>query len=125
MELVRFIISPDRTIGYIILPNKVKLLTLERPSVSNRENTDCIPCGEYICKRVVSPKFGETFEVTGVPNRTHILFHKGNSPTDTNGCILVGMRKGGANILESSLAFENFINALDGINEFELRIVEA
>jgi len=66
-------------------------LTAERPWRDNAVNVSCIPAGSYNCKRVQSPKFGNTFEVTGVVGRTHILIHKGNIPTkDSHGCILIG-----------------------------------
>lgn len=64
-------------------------LTMELPWTDNTPGQSCIPTGHYICRRVRSPKFGNTFEVTQVPNRTHILFHKGNTLEDTEGCILV------------------------------------
>lgn len=74
-------------------------LTLERPyeGGSNRASTEgaagaCIPAGRYVCRRVTSPKFGVTFEVTDVPGRSHILFHAGNLASDSRGCILVGER---------------------------------
>jgi len=53
-------------------------LTLEREWHLNERNISCIPAGNYQCKRVQSPKFGNTFEVKDVPHRSHILFHKGN-----------------------------------------------
>lgn len=49
-----------------------------------------IPKGEYLCKRTNSPKFGNTFEITGVEGRDHILFHWGNIEDNSLGCILVG-----------------------------------
>lgn len=74
--------------------------SLERPyidadgdGVSDR-NVSSIPAGEYTCRRVNSPKFGNTFEVTGVSGRSHILFHKGNTVSDSRGCILLGSSPG-------------------------------
>lgn len=40
--------------------------------------------------KVNSPKFGKTWEIFKVPNRSEILFHVGNHPQDTHGCILLG-----------------------------------
>ena len=51
--------------------------TLEEAWVRNTPNISCIPPGMYTCRRVDSPKFGDTFEVADVPGRSHILFHKG------------------------------------------------
>ena len=57
---------------------------------NNEKNISCIPCGVYECEFNISPKFGPTYQVRGVPDRTHILFHKGNYTKNTKGCILVG-----------------------------------
>jgi len=66
-------------------------LTAERPDFGNEPNRSCIPEGVYQCKKIVSPKFGHCIQVLDVPNRSHILFHKGNKPLeDSLGCILVG-----------------------------------
>lgn len=62
-------------------------VTLELPWLENRANVSCIPDGVYICQRVQSPKFGETFEITNVKDRTDILLHKANTVDDLLGCI--------------------------------------
>lgn len=94
--------------------------------MDNQQNISCIPAGTYICKRVISPKFGETFEVTYVPGRSHILFHKGNLAEDTHGCIIVGEYfdplYGEHAVLSSGKAFKEFFAILDGIDEFTLVI---
>ena len=52
-----------------------------------------IPEGQYIMGFTTSKKFGEmTPYVQRVPHFTGILMHPGNTPSDTRGCILVGMR---------------------------------
>ena len=75
------------TYGELTLPNGSVLSTVERPWVDNAKNISCIPEGTYICRRVDSPKFGNSFEVTNVTNRTEILFHVANIPSDVEGCI--------------------------------------
>jgi|TARA_Y100000310_G_scaffold160698_2_gene160527 hypothetical protein len=65
-------------------------LTLEDPWRDNLPNISCIPAGDYVAQKHNSPTFGMTFIVLDVPNRSHILFHKGNTHEDTQGCILVG-----------------------------------
>lgn len=67
------------------------LFTLEQPWRGNARRVSCIPAGEYLCEMVVSPRFGRVYGVTGVPERSHILFHAGNTAVDTQGCILVGL----------------------------------
>jgi len=104
-------------------------LTLERPWLNNAKGISCIPAGTYICKRVDSPKFGNTFEVTGVPNRDAILLHKGNIDDDSHGCILVGeqfsvWQDNSCSISASDAGFKEFLARTVAINEFELEIRE-
>lgn len=105
------------------------VLTLERPWQDNQQNVSCIPAGRYRCERIRSPKFGWTFEVKNVPNRSHVLFHSGNTLEDTHGCILVGEEFSGTwdkpTLASSQRGFLEFLNLLDGVNAFELNIMDA
>lgn len=50
-----------------------------------------IPCGEYKVKYRFSKKFGQKMPfLENVPHFDGIMFHAGNYPKDTKGCILVG-----------------------------------
>lgn len=82
--------TPQAVFGALIEDGIPFVVTLEEPWLNNQRGASCIPVGAYVCRRVISPKFGDTFEVTNVPGRSHILFHKGNTTDDTEGCILVG-----------------------------------
>lgn len=102
------------------------LFTLERPWLFNQKNVSCIPPGEYVCRRVVSPKFGNTFEVCGVAGRSHILFHVLNWVEQSEGCIGVGssvaIRGSRVMLLQSRAAMAAFMGALVGIDRFRLVI---
>ena len=118
--------DPTGTLGELILNGKIICQTLERPWKDNAPEVSCIPVGEYICKRVNSPKFGETFEVTEVPNRTHILFHSGNDAIrDSRGCILLGMmssRNGAYQIFKSRIARDKLMEIMKDEQAFKLTI---
>ena len=87
--LERFAYLPEATLGKLTIDDNVFWIA-ERPWRGNKKEISCIPSGTYTCKRYVSKRFGETFEVTEVPNRTYILFHVGNFPEkDSHGCLLV------------------------------------
>lgn len=111
-------------LGYLEMPSGPLLRTLERPWVGNRPNISCIPPGVYICQRVQSPRFGETFEVTDVTGRTHILFHAGNFIKHSKGCVLVGLdtliEKGELMVTNSREGFKDFMAALEGEQRFKL-----
>ena len=109
-------------------------VTLERQWMNNEKGKSCIPTGEYTCKRTFSPKFGSTFEVTGVTGRSAILFHKGNIEDDSHGCILVGesfdpVIKDGKlipyGITASGAGYRQFMDVFKSESEFKLVVKEA
>jgi len=79
--------APTR--GAIVI-NGETFCTLERPWLNNKPFMSCIPPGEYEVRWHKSPSKGECWKLHGVPNRSEILIHVGNSVDDTEGCILVG-----------------------------------
>jgi hypothetical protein len=91
IELIRFGLFKDRTIGRLIYEGDV-FYTVERPWLDNQQNISCIPTGTYQLGRVNSPKFGPgTWEIQDVPNRSNILLHAGNTQNDVSGCLAVGL----------------------------------
>ena len=67
-----------------------------------------------------------TFEILDVLERTHILFHKGNSEHNTQGCVLIaeefGKLHGKAAVLASGRGFTEFMYILQDVDEFDLII---
>jgi len=118
--------NEDGTFGVLIDGNTPFALTLERNWLDNKPNESCIPAGEYVCKRIISPRFGKTFEVTNVPGRSHILFHTGNLEEHSKGCILIGEEFGYLNgkvaVLSSRKGFKEFMDRLKGLSSFEIEI---
>jgi len=99
-------------------------VTLELPDMNNEPEKSCIPAGTYVCKRVQSPKFGDTFEITGVPGRTNILFHKLNEVRQTLGCVGVAEKFVGNGIGESMEGFNEFMAKLKDRDSFMLSILD-
>ncbi len=70
--------------------------TCEEPWKGNAPRVSCIPPGpnspsaRYECGPHDTERFPGVWAVTGVPGRTAILIHAGNTIKDTQGCILVG-----------------------------------
>ena len=103
--------------------------TLELPWRNNQQNISCIPADQtYVCQRVHSNKFGDTFEIKDVGNeRKYILFHAGNSPKNTSGCVLLGMQIDEYNRIpggESRPALDKFLQALVKYNSFYLTVTD-
>jgi len=128
LVLNRIAQSEAGTFGVLIEGQFPFALTLEPPWRNNEKVVSCIPQGEYVCKGVNSPQFGDTFEVMDVEERTHILFHKGNVGKNTKGCILVGEQyeklNGKPAILASAKGYKEFMDGLHGHETFGLVIVE-
>lgn len=128
MKLVRVARNSEATYGVLIQGSIPFAVTLERPWRDNKVGESCIPAGSYQCKRVNSPTFGPTFEVSNVPGRTEILFHKGNLSDDTHGCILIGESfnpvVGRPGITASKEGFAEFLSITSLALEFPLEIVE-
>lgn len=132
-RLTRFDANRDGTLGRF-----EQWRTLEEEDQGNRRNVSSIPPGVYLCRRHQSPKFGETFLVTGVPGRSFILFHSGNTEEATDGCILVGSFFGVLRVrdedsgelthklatLRSRDAFDEFMAFFEGVDEWLLEIVD-
>ena len=83
LTLKRIASRPDGTFGVLLAEDVPFALTLERPWRDNRRGESCIPTGRYLCTRVNSPKFGMTWHVRNVPDRSEILFHAGNTFVQT------------------------------------------
>lgn len=128
MVLARVGSSDRGTFGVLRVGHVPFAVTCERPWKDNARNLSCIPAGTYTCTRVRSPKFGDTFEVTRVPGRSHILFHKGNDIEDTEGCILVGEEFSGTwdrpMIVSSQRGFYEFNQAAGTGPSFTLHILD-
>ena len=116
------------TFGVMLIQSQVFCVTLEPADLSNAPFVSCIPAQQYICKRIISPQFGETYKITNVPRRSLVLFHSGNVLKHTEGCVLLAQHFGKLNhnrgILNSGVTFKNFINKLKGYDEVHLTIRE-
>lgn len=89
--LKRFCYHPQGTLGVIDFAGE-RFYTVERPWIDNKPYVSCIPTGSYNMRRRESPRFGETWHVLDVEDRTHILIHVANFPSDVQGCIGLGTK---------------------------------
>ena len=129
LSLVRVSAQEFGTFGVLRTEANVPFaVTLELPWKHNEAWVSCIPPGHYVCQRVHSPTFGETFEVTGVQGRANILFHAGNTVDDTAGCILIAESFGGTDlapiIADSKRGYGEFMAKQTGVDTFELEILD-
>lgn len=98
--------------------------------LSSKQYQAKTPPGTYVCKRTKwyrQPGEAddiETYEIMEVPGHTRILFHFGNYETDTQGCILLGLKKYKNMVTHSRVAFNQFMDLVGHKETFFLTIKE-
>lgn len=132
-RIVRVTRSNDHTAGVFVWREKAVAVTLELPWRNNKREWSCIPEGVYRCVKTENRKLlsgeviPETYEITGVPDRDGILFHIGNSPKDTRGCVLVAQNfaivREHQTILNSRTGFGEWLKQIGYPANFQLEIV--
>lgn len=111
----RFLFNDDGTIGQFMQDGQQICVTGELPWLDNHPKTSCIPTGTYQVIKHDSPAHPDTWEITGVPDRSAILLHNGNAPeVDSEGCLLVGSSYGK---LEGKTAVFNSVATLDKLRD--------
>lgn len=129
VRLTRLEENKQGTLGVLTICSQVFCVTLELPDRLNVSNMSSIPAQQYECKKIISPHFGETFEIYDVPSRSHVLFHSGNVVGNTRGCILLGQYfgklQGDRAILNSGITFNRFMALMKDITSFNLTIKES
>jgi hypothetical protein len=101
----------------------------------NFDGCAALPLGVYPCVRGwhrlhPEQEVFETFEVTGVPGHTGILFHCGNQNADSRGCVLLGTwthhDHGSPDAIEGSRdAFARFMGYQTAVDHFTLTVQES
>jgi hypothetical protein len=108
--IIRDTFTDKSTIGKLFLNGEMFCDTLELPYLDNQRRISCIPEGEYPV-RIRLPRESATRDymhllVKDVPNRDYILFHIGNFPRDTKGCVLVAQSRKQDAVYNSTLAMD-------------------
>ena len=124
--IIRDTFTDKSTIGKLYLNGDFYGHTLELPWQDNERRVSCIPKGVYdVVKRNGEDSAKYKYEhllVEDVPNRDFILFHIGNYPKDTLGCILIGNTRALNSVGSSKKAFYNLMYDLGSYNKLELII---
>ena len=128
LTLTRLYKGDDCTIGVLSSSEGLLCFTLENPWKHNEPCISCIPEGEYTCKPHNGTKYKDTWEVRDVEGRSAILFHSGNTESDTKGCILpgevVGSLSGERAVLGSRLALGKLRGYIGFNKSFILKVKE-
>jgi hypothetical protein len=114
--LIRDTFSDKSTLGELFINGERFCDTLENPWINNKKNVSCIPRGEYKVRLRLARESATRdylhLLVQDVENRSYILFHRGNYPKDTSGCILVGLGSEQDVVYNSTLAMDLVIKEI-------------
>ena len=108
LRVERRFLKPGYTIGRMEVAGKYFCDTLEdRVRDLSREKKvpgqTAIPAGKYEVIVNISPRFRRKLpRLLNVPGFEGILIHRGNTPEDTAGCILVGENKAKGRVINST-----------------------
>ncbi|MGA7236316.1 MAG: DUF5675 family protein [Bryobacteraceae bacterium] len=110
-SLVRRPSTPDGTLGIWFNRDGTELCkTIELPWLDNHPETSCIPAMVVRFERFISPKHGQVWVATDVPDRSEIEVHNANLAKQLLGCIGVGNSFG---TLEGLPAVLNSVDTLN------------
>ena len=114
--LIREVFTEVSTIGTLYLNGERVADTLENPYLDNQRNISSIPSGNYKVRLRLARESATRdylhLLVQEVKDRSYILFHKGNTSSDSRGCILVGLSRQQNRVNNSKLAMDLLIKEI-------------
>ena len=120
--LIRDTFTDKSVIGKLYCNGEFISHTLELAWRNNIKGVSCIPKGDYKCRVRLARESGSRgyvhLLVEDVENRSYILFHRGNVPSDSKGCILTGTHRAEEpdKILDSKIAHAYLMKHILGNN---------
>lgn len=110
LKVTRVQLDPDVTIGELSVDGQFECYTCEdtvRPNGTKVFGQTAIPAGTYNVLVTFSPHFDRPLPLLErVPDFEGVRIHPGNTPADTEGCLLVGKDRLAKSIGESRVAFD-------------------
>lgn len=134
LTLQRVEYGEQGTQGTLTLPDGWDCRTIELPWRANAVGESCVPEGVYrmkmrrsgVVERTSGGQFLRGWEITGVPGRTYIMIHVGNTIRDLAGCVAVGgirgEHRGLPAVLGSHKTFTQFMRRIDPRNDYDIDI---
>lgn len=116
--VLRTAFSEAATRGHLLVNDTWWGYTLEdrlRPPGVKVFGQTAIPAGSYLVRLEESLHFGKRLpRLLGVPQFEGVLFHGGNRPSDTEGCILIGSGRKALDWIFGSLS-DKLVRALQDV----------
>ena len=125
--LLRDTFTDESIIGELFINGERFCDTLELPYRDNQKSISCIPTGKYKV-RLRLPRESATRHyihllVKDVKDRSHILFHRGNTAKDSRGCILVGQGTQQDIVYNSTLAMDLLIKEIINLGGENINLI--
>ncbi len=126
ITVIRNRYTDKSTIGEMYIDGKLLCNTLEdKVRTFKIPKITAIDSGTYKVELTMSNRFKEVMPILlGVPNFTGIRIHRGNTDKNTEGCILVGLKRGNDIIYDSRKAFDKLMEILKDEKHIEIQIVD-
>ena len=125
--IIRDTFTEKSTLGRLFVNGEEFCDTLELPYRDNQRSISCIPAGEYKVRlRLARESATRNYLhllVQDVPNRTYILFHRGNTAKDTRGCILGGLGSQPDFVQNSTLAMDLLMKEIINLGGVNINLI--
>ena len=125
--ILRDTFTDESTIGELFLNGERFCDTLELPYRDNQTSISCIPIGQYKVRlrlpRESATRYYIHLLVQDVKDRSHILFHRGNTAKDSRGCILVGQGTQQDIVYNSTLALDLLLKEIINLGVTEMNLI--
>lgn len=125
--IIRDTFTDKSTIGKLYLNGELFCDTLELPYRNNQRSISSIPAGEYKVNlrpaRQSATRDYLHLIVEDVPNRSYILFHRGNKPAHTRGCVLVGQTRQQDFVGNSTLAMDLLMKEIINLGGENIKLI--
>lgn len=122
--LKRIALKEKYTIGKLYIDGEFFSDTLEDPVRDEKiYGETAIPKGTYKVTITLSPRFRRWLPLLhDVPNFEGVRIHRGNTPEDTHGCILVGQNKIKGQVVNSAYTEIELMKRLKGQTDITIEI---
>lgn len=124
LTLKRIFKGEKYTIGKLYIDGEYFADTLEDPVREEKiYGETAIPIGTYKVTITLSPRFRRWLPLLhDVPNFEGVRIHRGNTPEDTHGCILVGQNKIKGQVVNSAYTEIELMKRLKGQTDITIEI---
>ena len=125
--IIRDTFTENSTIGKLFINGEEFCDTLELAWRDNQRSVSCIPAGEYKA-RIRLPRESATRDyihllIEDVPDRSYILFHRGNTAKDSRGCVLVGQSRKQDYVGNSRLAMDLLMKEIINLGGKNIKLI--